>query len=132
MVGNSWSVLGSKQTSDRSLSPRNTGAIEVLSKAPLARRFEEPFQQLLCLFHSSSIVNLWHAVAQWMRKNPRAASHPSGHRVGAFATKCFNFKTLIPRHDKTFTLLEESADALRAALRDVNLIEPEVMSAIEL
>lgn len=48
------------------------------------------------------------------------------------AQKYFNFKTLIPCHYKTFPLLEQSADALKAALPDVNVIEPEVMSAIEL
>ncbi len=48
------------------------------------------------------------------------------------AKKYFDFKTLIPCHYKTFPLLEQSADALKTALPDVSVIEPEVMSAIDL
>jgi L-ascorbate metabolism protein UlaG (beta-lactamase superfamily) len=51
----------------------------------------------------------------------------------AYAAKTFfNFKTLIPCHYKTFPLLEQSAETLVAALPDVNVIEPEVMVAIEI
>ena len=48
------------------------------------------------------------------------------------AKKYFNFKTVIPCHYKTFPLLEQSAQALVDALPGVDVIEPEVMQAIEL
>lgn len=48
------------------------------------------------------------------------------------ASKYFSFKTVIPCHYKTFPLLEQSAQALADALPGVNVIEPEVMTAIEL
>lgn len=48
------------------------------------------------------------------------------------ASKYFNFKTVIPCHYKTFPLLEQSAQPLADALPGVNVIEPEVMTAIEL
>jgi L-ascorbate metabolism protein UlaG (beta-lactamase superfamily) len=47
------------------------------------------------------------------------------------ARKYFNFKTVIPCHYKTFPILEQSADALRDGLPGVDVIEPEVMKAIE-
>lgn len=47
------------------------------------------------------------------------------------AKRYFNFRTLIPCHYRTFPLLEQSADTLVAALPDVNVIEPQVMEAIE-
>ncbi|WP_371226820.1 metal-dependent hydrolase [Roseovarius sp. 2305UL8-3] len=51
----------------------------------------------------------------------------------AYAAKTFfDFKTVIPCHYKTFPILEQSAEALVAALPGVNVIEPEVMKAIEL
>ena len=54
-------------------------------------------------------------------------------RRAAYAAKeFFDFKTLIPCHYKTFPILEQSAEALVAALPDVNVIEPEVMQAIEI
>ena len=54
-------------------------------------------------------------------------------RRAAYAAKTFfNFKTLIPCHYKTFPILEQSAETLIAALPDVNVIEPEVMQAIEI
>lgn len=54
-------------------------------------------------------------------------------RRAAYAAKTFfNFKTVIPCHYKTFPILEQSAQALVDALPDVNVIEPEVMSAIEI
>lgn len=54
-------------------------------------------------------------------------------KAAAWAAKTyFNFKTVIPCHYKTFPLLEQSADALRDALPGVEVIEPEVMTAITL
>ncbi|QFS83439.1 metal-dependent hydrolase [Roseivivax sp. THAF40] len=51
----------------------------------------------------------------------------------AYAAKTFfNFKTVIPCHYKTFPALEQSADALKAGLPGVNVIEPEVMTPITL
>ena len=51
----------------------------------------------------------------------------------AYAAKTFfDFKTVIPCHYKTFPILEQSADALVAGLPGVNVIEPEVMEAIEI
>ena len=50
----------------------------------------------------------------------------------AYAAKTFfDFKTVIPCHYKTFPILEQSAEALVAALPGVNVIEPQVMEAIE-
>ncbi|MEL7114510.1 MAG: metal-dependent hydrolase [Pseudomonadota bacterium] len=48
------------------------------------------------------------------------------------AEKYFDFKTIIPCHYKTFPILEQSAAALISALPDVDVIEPEVMQAIEI
>lgn len=53
-------------------------------------------------------------------------------RAAYAAKKYFNFKTIIPCHYKTFPLLEQSAEALRAALPGVAVIEPEVMRTIDL
>ncbi|MEI4233185.1 metal-dependent hydrolase [Roseovarius sp. D22-M7] len=53
-------------------------------------------------------------------------------RAGYAAKTFFNFKTVIPCHYKTFPLLEQSADALAAALPGVDVIEPEVMTPIEI
>ncbi|MEO0749428.1 MAG: metal-dependent hydrolase [Pseudomonadota bacterium] len=51
----------------------------------------------------------------------------------AYAAKTFfDFKTVIPCHYGTFPILEQSADALVAGLPGVNVIEPEVMEAIEI
>ena len=51
----------------------------------------------------------------------------------AYAAKTFfDFKTVIPCHYKTFPLLEQSADALVAALPGVQVIEPEVLTPITL
>ena len=47
------------------------------------------------------------------------------------AKRYFNFKTLIPCHYRTFPLLEQSADVLKDQLPGVDVIEPEVMQAIE-
>lgn len=48
------------------------------------------------------------------------------------AKKYFDFKTVIPCHYKTFPLLEQNADALKAGLPGVDVIEPEVLSAIDI
>ena len=49
----------------------------------------------------------------------------------AYAAKTFfNFKTLIPCHYRTTSLLEQSAEVLIAALPDVDVIEPEVLVPI--
>ena len=44
----------------------------------------------------------------------------------------FHFGTVIPCHYKTFPLLEQSADVLKAGLPGVRVIEPEVMVPIAL
>jgi len=54
-------------------------------------------------------------------------------RGAAFAAKkYFNFKTVIPCHYKSFPILEQSAEALVNELPGVDVIEPEVMQAIEI
>ncbi|MQQ07721.1 metal-dependent hydrolase [Epibacterium sp. SM1979] len=56
-----------------------------------------------------------------------------GMKGAAYAAKrYFNFKTVIPCHYKTFPLLEQSADALAAALPEVDVVEPEVLKPITL
>ncbi len=52
-------------------------------------------------------------------------------KMAAWAAKrFFDFKTVIPCHYKTFPLLAQSADDLKAALPGVNVIEPEVLKPI--
>ena len=53
-------------------------------------------------------------------------------RAGYAAKNFFNFNTVIPCHYRTFPILEQNADVLKAALPGVNVIEPEVMQAIEI
>ncbi|NRA99797.1 MAG: metal-dependent hydrolase [Rhodobacteraceae bacterium] len=53
-------------------------------------------------------------------------------RAAWAAKKFFAFHTVIPCHYKTFPLLEQSAEALAAALPGVNVIEPEVLHPIEI
>lgn len=48
------------------------------------------------------------------------------------AKRYFNFTTVIPCHYRTFPLLEQSAEVLIAGLPGVDVIEPQVMQAIEL
>lgn len=49
----------------------------------------------------------------------------------AYAAKTFfNFKTVIPCHYRTFPLLEQNADVLKAELPGVTVIEPQVLEAI--
>ncbi|MEL6677146.1 MAG: metal-dependent hydrolase [Pseudomonadota bacterium] len=54
------------------------------------------------------------------------------HRAAFAAKMFFEFETVIPCHYQTFPLLEQSAEALKAALPGVNVIEPEVMRPIAL
>ncbi|NIZ60153.1 metal-dependent hydrolase [Sedimentitalea sp. CY04] len=54
-------------------------------------------------------------------------------RGAAFAAKkFFDFKTVIPCHYKSFPILEQDAQALINGLPGVDVIEPEVMQAIEI
>ena len=48
------------------------------------------------------------------------------------AKKYFDFKTVVPCHYRTFPLLEQSAEALKAGLPGVEVIEPEVLTPITL
>lgn len=48
------------------------------------------------------------------------------------AKRYFNFKTVIPCHYRTFPILEQSAQVLKDALPGVDVIEPEVLQAIDL
>jgi L-ascorbate metabolism protein UlaG (beta-lactamase superfamily) len=47
------------------------------------------------------------------------------------AKKYFAFRTVIPCHYKTFPILAQSAEELKAGLPGVDVIEPEVLRAIE-
>ena len=49
------------------------------------------------------------------------------HRAAYAAKRFFDFKTVIPGHYRTSPLLEQSADALKASLPNVDVIEPEVL-----
>ena len=53
-------------------------------------------------------------------------------RAAHAAKTFFDFKTVIPCHYRTFPILEQSAEALKAALPGVEVIEPEVLATIEL
>ncbi|WP_224814090.1 metal-dependent hydrolase [Hasllibacter sp. MH4015] len=53
-------------------------------------------------------------------------------RAAYAASRLFRFRTVIPVHYRTFPLLEQSAEPLRAALPDVRVLDPEVMEAVEL
>lgn len=53
-------------------------------------------------------------------------------RASYAAERYFNFKTVIPCHYKTFDALEQDASVMIKALPDVQVIEPEIMKAIEL
>lgn len=54
-------------------------------------------------------------------------------RRAAYAAKTFfDFKVVIPCHYRTFPILAQSAQELVDALPDVDVIEPEVMQAIEI
>ncbi|AQS46459.1 MULTISPECIES: metal-dependent hydrolase [Thioclava] len=53
-------------------------------------------------------------------------------RAAWASKKYFNFKTVIPCHYKTFDALEQSAQALIDGLPGVDVIEPEMLKAIEI
>jgi len=53
-------------------------------------------------------------------------------RAGYAAKTFFDFRTVIPCHYRTFPVLEQSAAALAEALPGVDVIEPQVMEAIEI
>lgn len=53
-------------------------------------------------------------------------------QVAYAANKYFDFKTVIPCHYKTFDILEQSATDLIESLSGADVIEPQVMKAIEL
>ena len=54
-------------------------------------------------------------------------------RRAAYAAKTFfDFKTVIPCHYRTFDALEQSAEVLISALPTTNVIEPEILTPIEL
>ncbi len=53
-------------------------------------------------------------------------------RAAYAARTFFDFKVVIPCHYRTFPVMEQSAAALAEALPGVEVIEPEVMAAIEL
>ncbi len=53
-------------------------------------------------------------------------------KVAYAAKRYFAFKTLIPAHYRTFPILEQSAQTLAAALPGVDVIEPQVLQAIEI
>ena len=48
-------------------------------------------------------------------------------RASYAAKTFFDFKTVVPCHYKTFPLLEQSADAMKAALLGVDVVEMDVM-----
>lgn len=51
-------------------------------------------------------------------------------RAAYAARRYFNFKTVIPCHYRSFPLLAQNADALRAGLPGVTVIEPQVLQPI--
>ena len=53
-------------------------------------------------------------------------------RAAYAAKRYFNFTTVIPCHYRTFPLLAQSADVLKAGLPGVTVIEPQVMQPITL
>lgn len=53
-------------------------------------------------------------------------------RASYAAKKYFDFKTVIPCHYRTFPLLEQNADVMKANLPGVNVIEPDVLTPIEI
>lgn len=53
-------------------------------------------------------------------------------RAAWAAKKFFDFKTVIPCHYRTFPLLEQSADHLKAGLPGVEVLTPEVMETVEI
>ncbi len=53
-------------------------------------------------------------------------------RAAYAARRYFNFRKVIPCHYRTFPILEQTADVLRAELPGVEVIEPEVLVPIVL
>ena len=53
-------------------------------------------------------------------------------RAAYAAKRFFDFETVIPCHYRTFPLLAQDADALKAGLPGVTVIEPQVLEPIEL
>ena len=53
-------------------------------------------------------------------------------RAAYAARTFFRFRTVIPCHYRTFPILEQSAETLRAGLPGVDVIEPQVLEAISL
>jgi L-ascorbate metabolism protein UlaG (beta-lactamase superfamily) len=51
-------------------------------------------------------------------------------RAAYAAKKFFDFKIVVPSHYRTFAVLAQDADVLKAGLPGVNVVEPEVMVAI--
>lgn len=51
-------------------------------------------------------------------------------RAAYAAKRYFNFKTVIPCHYRTFPMLAQNADVLKAGLPGVNVIEPQVLDPI--
>lgn len=51
-------------------------------------------------------------------------------RAAYAAKRYFNFRTVIPCHYRTFPLLAQNADELKAGLPGVNVIEPQVLQPI--
>ncbi|PWK61158.1 metal-dependent hydrolase [Roseicyclus mahoneyensis] len=52
-------------------------------------------------------------------------------RAAYAASRLFSFKTVIPYHYKTFPVLEQSADAMKAALPGVRVLDPDPGVTIE-
>lgn len=53
-------------------------------------------------------------------------------RAAYAASRLFSFKTVIPYHYKTFPALEQSADAMKAALPGVRVLDPDPGVTIEI
>jgi L-ascorbate metabolism protein UlaG (beta-lactamase superfamily) len=53
-------------------------------------------------------------------------------RAAYAASKLFSFQTVIPYHYRTFPLLEQSAEAMKAALPGVTVLDPDPGETVEL
>ncbi|MBF9059780.1 metal-dependent hydrolase [Rhodobacterales bacterium HKCCSP123] len=53
-------------------------------------------------------------------------------RAAYAASKLFSFRTVVPYHYRTFPLLEQSAEALKAALPGVRVLDPDPGETVEL
>lgn len=92
-----------------------------------------------CIYHSGDTAIM--ADMDWMGDYYKpdigilsAGGHFTMDMAGAAyaAKRYFNFKTVIPCHYRTFPLLEQSAEVLAAGLPGVDVIEPQVLEAIEI